>query len=68
MALTERWKQFKKGEVGEKQENKHPIVANFIQGWLVLLYRKLRQPGEGAGGRHEVWEVPGPGKEASQPV
>lgn len=24
--------------MGEKQENKHPMVANFTQGWLALLY------------------------------
>lgn len=49
------------GEVGEKQENKHPRVANLIRGWLALFCRKLRQLGAAAEGRPEVREVPGPG-------
>ena len=51
----------RRGEVAERQENKHPIVANFNAGLLVLFYRKLRQPEAGAEGRPEVWEGPGPG-------
>lgn len=61
--LLERWKQFKEGgEVGEKQENKHPVVASLMQGWLALFSRNLRLLGEEQkGGLTEAWGVRGPG-------
>ena len=36
----------RRGGGWEKQENKHPIIANVIQGWLALFYRNLRLLGE----------------------
>lgn len=45
------------GETGKQAS----LVANLIQGGLVLFYRKLRQLGAGAEGWPEAWEVPGPG-------
>lgn len=67
LAPSERWKPFRKGKVGEEQENKHSVVANFIQGWLALLYR-IEDCWEAAGGRPEVREGQGLGSRQPLPV
>ena len=48
----------RRGEVGEKQENKHPMVANFTQGLADSFLEKSKTVGGGVEGRPEVWEVP----------